>query len=176
MMIVRHLVAILLLPFTVTIVIPVVIVSSSGITSGGWSLPSPLNLVPTIAGVLVIALGLVLIYQTVRMFMTIGQGTIAPWDATRKLIVQGVYRYVRNPMISGVIAILLGESLVLGSVPLLLWFAFAVVVNAIYIPFVEEPGLEDRFGDEYRLYKANVPRWLPRLKPWIPMNIDKRGS
>jgi protein-S-isoprenylcysteine O-methyltransferase Ste14 len=69
-------------------------------------------------------------------------------------------------MISGVIAILLGEALIFGSLPLLLWALFFGTVNAVYIPFSEEPGLAKRFGDEYRLYQRHVPRWLPRLRPW----------
>jgi protein-S-isoprenylcysteine O-methyltransferase Ste14 len=180
MMIVRHVLAIIMLPVTVTIVAPAAIVSSSGALNVGWLWPAPLNLAPTIVGFLLMGLGLALIYQTVKLFATIGQGTLAPWDATRRLVVQGVYRYVRNPMISGVIAILSGEAILFGSVPLLLWCAFFFLINAIYIPLSEEPGLERRFGEDYRMYKAHVPRWVPRLKPWTlesgaRINTDKHG-
>jgi protein-S-isoprenylcysteine O-methyltransferase Ste14 len=85
---------------------------------------------------------------------------------TQKLVVRGIYRHVRNPMISGVCAILLGEALVFGSFNLLFWFGFVVLLNMIYLPLVEEPGLEERFGDDYLRYKQNVPRWIPRLRPW----------
>src|SRR5206468_1133608 len=83
------------------------------------------------------------------------------------LVVQGVYRHVRNPMISGVFFVLLGEAVLAVSLPLLGWFAVFVVVNAAYIPLAEEPGLVKRFGDDFLTYKQNVPRWIPTLTPWI---------
>jgi protein-S-isoprenylcysteine O-methyltransferase Ste14 len=90
----------------------------------------------------------------------------APWDPTQKLVVHGVYRHVRNPMITGVCSLLLGEAILFGSLPLLAWFLAVVVANLIYMPLFEEPGLDRRFGDDYRLYKHHVPRWIPRLTPW----------
>ena len=83
-------------------------------------------------------------------------------------MVLGPYRHVRNPMISGVVFVLAGEAVLLGSPPLALWFAAVVVTNAVYLPLVEEPGLRCRFGEDYELYVANVPRWFPRLRPWMP--------
>jgi protein-S-isoprenylcysteine O-methyltransferase Ste14 len=47
--------------------------------------------------------------------------------------------------------------------------------NAIYFPLIEEKGLEKRFGDEYRDYKANVPRWIPRLRAWRQANDDEQN-
>lgn len=175
----RHLLAIAM-PFIVTVIMPGVILLQTGLMNIGWSLPSPLNVVPVIGGVGLIGLGLRLMYKTVKMFATIGQGTLAPWDAPRKFVVQGAYRYVRNPMISGVVSIVLGESIFFGSIALLVWGVFVFLVNVVYIPLSEEPGLERRFGEAYRVYKANVPRWIPRLKPWAlesgtRMNTDKHG-
>lgn len=63
---------------------------------------------------------------------------------------------------------LLGEGLLLGSPAILVWFLIFVALNAIYIPLVEEPDLARRFGDGYLGYKRNVPRWIPRLRPWDP--------
>jgi protein-S-isoprenylcysteine O-methyltransferase Ste14 len=71
-------------------------------------------------------------------------------------------------MISGVVLLLLGEAALLGSFPLLVWGVSVFAVNAVYLPFVEERGLRRRFGEEYDEYRANVPRWLPRLRPWTP--------
>jgi protein-S-isoprenylcysteine O-methyltransferase Ste14 len=65
---------------------------------------------------------------------------------------------VRNPMISGVLSILLGEAVLLGSVALLLWFLVIFVANALIMPLIEEPLLESRFGSDYTTYKQNVPR------------------
>lgn len=107
-------------------------------------------------------------YQTISLFVRVGKGTLAPWMPTQKLVVRGIYRHVRNPMISGVSCVLLGESSLFGSFPLSLWFLFFLLLNMIYIPIFEEPGLENRFGDDYKLYKENVPRWIPRLTAWEP--------
>jgi protein-S-isoprenylcysteine O-methyltransferase Ste14 len=69
-------------------------------------------------------------------------------------------------MIAGVFCVLLGEAVLAASLPLLEWFAAFVLVNAVYIPLAEEPGLVRRFGEQYLTYKANVPRWIPRLRAW----------
>jgi protein-S-isoprenylcysteine O-methyltransferase Ste14 len=119
-----------------------------------------------VLGGICIYLGLLLMVATIRLFVTVGQGTLAPWNPTQRLVVQGVYRHVRNPMSSGVFFILLGEAFLAASLPLLGWSIFFVVGNAIYIPLAEEPGLVKRFGDEYLAYKRNVPRWIPRARPW----------
>ena len=103
---------------------------------------------------------------TIRLFVTVGKGTLAPWEPTQRLVVQGVYRHVRNPMISGVLFVLLGESVFTASLPLFCWFLVFAFVNAIYIPLLEEPGLVKRFGEDYLTYKRNVPRWVPRWTPW----------
>ncbi len=117
-------------------------------------------------GLPLIALGLLLVLSTIRLFATIGRGTLAPWDPTTRLVVRGPYRYVRNPMISGVLFVLLGEAALFGSLALLLWFGLVLMVNAVYMPLVEEPGLKRRFGEEYERYRAHVPRWIPRVRPW----------
>ena len=75
---------------------------------------------------------------------------------------------MRNPMISGVLFVLLGEAVFLGSVSLLIWFLIFFELNALIMPLIEEPTMVDRFGDDYVSYKRNVPRWIPRLKPWTP--------
>lgn len=112
------------------------------------------------------ACGFALAVWTVRLFTRFGEGTPAPWDPPRKLVVRGPYRYVRNPMIVAVIVMLTAESLVFASWPLAVWMAFFFATNAVYFPLSEEKGLEKRFGEDYRLYRDNVPRWLPRLRPW----------
>jgi protein-S-isoprenylcysteine O-methyltransferase Ste14 len=150
----------------VTVVIPGVILVTTRTINVGWSLPSPIGLLPLLAGIVLIGAGIVLMVKTITLFATIGQGTLAPWSATKKLVAQGVYRHVRNPMISGVFWILLGEALAFGSAALLAWWGIFVVINAIYIPLIEEPGLERRFGSDYVAYKKNVPRWIPRRTPW----------
>ncbi len=163
----KHLRAILLLPGVVTVVIPGTILFLTGVdTLDLWqSYPATRVGLPFVGGVL-ICLGLVLLVATIRLFMMVGKGTLAPWNPTQRLVVQGVYRRVRNPMISGVFFVLLGEAVLAASLPLLVWFMLFVIGNAIYIPMAEEPGLVERFGDDYLAYKQNVPRWIPRLTPW----------
>jgi protein-S-isoprenylcysteine O-methyltransferase Ste14 len=156
----RHVRAIGLLPFVVTVVVPGLLLWQSGADLAAWPL--------AFLGVALTALGLVLVAWTVALFARVGRGTLAPWDPTSRLVVVGPYRHVRNPMISGVLAILLGEAALFASVTLLLWFAVVFAVNAVYFPLVEEPGLRRRFGLEYDAYRANVPRWLPRVRPWEP--------
>jgi protein-S-isoprenylcysteine O-methyltransferase Ste14 len=163
----RHLRAIGLLPGVVAVLVPALIVSADG-PNVGWELPAGIAWLPALGGAALIGLGLLLLVRTVRLFATVGQGTLAPWDPTSRLVVRGPYRHVRNPMISGVLCLILGEAALLGSAPLLLWFAAVFAVNAVYMPLVEEPGLVERFGADYETYRANVPRWIPRLRPWDP--------
>jgi protein-S-isoprenylcysteine O-methyltransferase Ste14 len=75
-------------------------------------------------------------------------------------------------MISGVLFVLLGEALVFRSAPILAWCAFFFLGNTLYFVVSEEPGLERRFGEDYRRYKREVPRWLPRLRPVPPSPPD----
>jgi protein-S-isoprenylcysteine O-methyltransferase Ste14 len=116
-------------------------------------------------GLLPIAAGFGLWVWTVRLLARIGRGTLAPWDPTRRLVVEGPYRHVRNPMITGVLAVLLGEAALFESAGVLIWTAAFFAINCAYFVLVEEPGLERRFGDEYRDYSRAVPRWIPRLSP-----------
>ena len=122
----------------------------------------------SVAGALLAAAGLAMLAWTVTLFIRIGRGTLAPWDPTRKLVVRGPYAHVRNPMITGVLAILVGEALAFGDRPLWTWAALFVAINHVYFVVSEEPGLADRFGAEYDEYKRHVPRWLPRLSAWRP--------
>jgi protein-S-isoprenylcysteine O-methyltransferase Ste14 len=153
----RHAAAVLLLPGVVTVVVPAFLAARLGVDVTWPGL---------VAGVALVAVGLLLVVRTVALFAAIGRGTLAPWDPTSRLVVRGPYRYVRNPMISGVLFILLAEAAALGSLALLAWFGLVFALNAVYIPLVEEPGLERRFGDDYLHYREHVPRWLPRLRPW----------
>jgi protein-S-isoprenylcysteine O-methyltransferase Ste14 len=142
----------------VTLVVPALIVRATG--------SAPLSWPRTVASLVLVGIGLSLMIRTIRLFATVGQGTLAPWNPTQRLVVRDVYRHLRNPMISGVLFILLGEATFFDSLPLLVWFGLFFLGNAIYFPLVEEPGLVRRFGADYERYRANVPRWLPRLTPW----------
>ena len=101
-----------------------------------------------------------------RMFFRHGEGTPAPWDPPKRFVVRGLYRHCRNPMITGVIALLIGGALVLQSWPVAIWAAVFFLGNTIYFMRSEEPGLRRRFGEDYQVYCENVGRWIPRWKPW----------
>lgn len=165
----RHLVAILTLPAMATIAVPALLLRGGGET---WPLAAPVALALRLAGVAAIGFGLFLMYRTIALFATVGRGTLAPWDPPRHLVVRGIYCHVRNPMISGVLCILLGEALFFRSTRLAAWFGCFWLLNAIFIPLVEEPMLVRRFGDDYRRYRGCVPRWMPRLRPWKPGNAS----
>jgi protein-S-isoprenylcysteine O-methyltransferase Ste14 len=162
----RHLLSILILPFTMTVVVPTWILARESTTDTRWPAGSALSWVGGLAGVLALGFGLALFVWCVSLFARVGQGTLAPWDPTRRLVAVGPYRYVRNPMITSVATILLGEALITGSRMLATWCGIFLVINHVHFLLVEEPGLEHRFGDDYCAYKAAVPRWIPRLTPW----------
>jgi protein-S-isoprenylcysteine O-methyltransferase Ste14 len=163
----RQVLSVLLLPTTATIVIPALLISSYG-ASLGWELPGVLKPLTVLAGAALILAGLRLAIETISLFGREGDGTLAPWDPTRRLVVRGPYRRVRNPMITGVGLILLGEVAILGSPAILIEFGLFALLNLTYIPLVEEPGLSARFGAEYEEYRRAVPRWIPRRTPWTP--------
>ncbi len=157
--------AIVLLPGNALVFIPALIVLFTRETPFAAQMAGPSHVLFWV-GVAAAAKGLTLMVWTMRDFVRHGKGTPAPWAPPQRLVVRGPYRHVRNPMISGVMLVLLAESLILRSLPVGLWLAVLVAANMIYMPLSEEPGLEKRFGDAYRLYKANVPRWFPRMSAW----------
>jgi protein-S-isoprenylcysteine O-methyltransferase Ste14 len=127
-----------------------------------------------VIGLAIGLVGLILSMITIITFMLIGKGTIMPWDPTKKLIVVGFYRHVRNPIILSVIIILVGEAVLFASYGIALWVILTFVFNTIYFIYSEEPGLVKRFGEEYLEYKKNVPRWIPRLRPWQPLGTKNQ--
>lgn len=118
------------------------------------------------AGIFMAACGLTVAVWTVHLFLRVGKGTPAPWSPPKTLVVQGPYQYTRNPMITSVVWMIGAESLLIGSWPLAAWMLVFAIGNTIYIARVEEPALEKRFGKTYQRYKANVPRWILRMRPW----------
>lgn len=162
----RHLLAVALLPFVVVVLVPTWVARRNGVSLApgalaGHGLAASLGLVLVIAGVALFA-------SSLGRFARDGEGTLAPWDPPRRLVVRGPYRHVRNPMISGVSIILFGEALLVASRPHLIWALMFLTINALYIPLFEEPQLRRRFGAAYDEYCRHVPRLIPRLRPWTP--------
>ncbi len=158
--------SVLLLPFNVLISIPLIIVYTDRSASVAWGLSCPAAGLFFFLAFLFILGGLCLLVTTIQLFIKKGRGTLAPWNPTKNLVISGPYRYVRNPMISGVMMVLLGEALLLGSIFVFGWLLLFFLLNHAYITLVEEPGLVKRFGREYEKYRNNVPKWIPRLTPW----------
>jgi protein-S-isoprenylcysteine O-methyltransferase Ste14 len=161
----RHLLSILILPTTAVVVVPLWLARDAGTE---WTWPGGLpEWAAAVAGAALAAIGLTLFAVSLRHFAVEGRGTLAPWDPPRRLVVRGPYRYVRNPMISGVIFMLCGLALGLRSAPHGVWAATFIAANLLYIPLFEEPQLEARFGDAYRHYCRGVRRFVPRMPPWV---------
>lgn len=165
----RHLLSIILLPFTVAVLVPVWIGRRYAVS---LALGGSAGLVALqLAGLALLAVGLLLFLASLKRFATEGKGTLAPWDPPRVLVLRGPYRFVRNPMISGVIFLLFGEALLLLSWPHGAWAVAFLTLNLIFIPLFEEPQLARRFGEPYQDYCRHVRRFLPRLRPWNPDGI-----
>lgn len=134
----------------------------------GWRLGPPLLGMPPLraVGVGLVVLGLTGVLDCFARFALEGRGTPAPVAPTRQLVASGLYRFVRNPMYVGVVAAVIGQGLVFGSVRVLaygaaLWGAF----HAFVVGY-EEPTLLRQFGGSYLAYRAAVRRWRPRVTPW----------
>lgn len=159
--------SILALPFMVIVVIPIAI---NYLTSDLEFNPIyDLNQsVIYVFGILFLLLGVPLFIQSIILFVKIGKGTLAPWNPTKKLVVKGLYRHMRNPMIFGVYIILFAESFLFKSPTILVWSFTFLLLNHLYFILKEERDLLKRFGEEYQEYMENVPRWIPRIKGWKP--------
>jgi protein-S-isoprenylcysteine O-methyltransferase Ste14 len=119
-----------------------------------------------IAAAALILLGVTPGMESARRFVSIGRGTLMPTVPTEHLVVSGFYRYLRNPMYTGVLFALIGEAILFESRAMLIEIAVFWLVVHLFVCFYEEPTLTKRYGDEYQRFKRNVPRWLPRMSPW----------
>ncbi|PIR00907.1 MAG: hypothetical protein COV66_03505 [Nitrospinae bacterium CG11_big_fil_rev_8_21_14_0_20_45_15] len=151
--------AFVIAPLNIMLTVPALILWISG---NGDFFPEQVSLLRTIAGATCLFTGIYIIFRSLSDLTDRGKdGTPAPWDPPKNLVVNGIYNKVRNPMISGIGFVLLSEAMIVGSSTLLLWFILWIAGNLIYTPLIEEPELEKRFGVNYLKYKENVPRWVP---------------
>lgn len=136
----------------------------------GWQLQPPfLGLELTRGlGVLLILVGVPGLVDAFARFALQGLGTPAPIAPPRHLVVTGLYRHVRNPMYVAVVAIILGQAVLLGDWRLVVYGALLWLLFHAFVVAYEEPTLEQTFGTEYEAFRAAVPRWIPRLTPWRP--------
>lgn len=162
MRVLRWLAAVLVLPVNAALVVPLSLlwlfgfdIWESGRAAKGLALFIGLG-------------GLVLSLSALNLFFRQKDGTPAPWDPIKRLVVTGPYRYMRNPMLVGVIMILFCEALFFMSSAIFVYGCLFSLGNHVYFKCVEEPGLVKRYGRDYQLYLANVPRWMPRMTPYAP--------
>ena len=119
-------------------------------------------------GVLLILAGLPGLVDSFARFALQGLGTPAPVAPTKNLVVTGLYRHVRNPIYVAVVAIILGQAMLFGDWHLIVYGALLWLAFHLFVVAYEEPTLEQTFGEEYEAFRANVPRWIPRMTPWSP--------
>jgi protein-S-isoprenylcysteine O-methyltransferase Ste14 len=140
----------------VLIFLPRTVLSSSGITQPGvtgiWQ----------IAGMLFGVVGAILALSSIFTFVFVGRGTPAPFDPPRRLVIQGPYRLVRNPMYIGASLALAGAALFYQSVALLAYAGVFLLIMHLFVVTYEEPTLRRTFGQDYTAYCGQAGRWWPR--------------
>ena len=143
----------LVVPGTVAVLVPFLLAGDRAVTSGAM-----LGL-----AVVLFALGLGLYLRAVWDFAVLGKGTPAPIDAPKRLVVQGIYRYTRNPLYISMLTVIAGWAALFGTAVLVAYAGVLFVVYSLFVRLHEEPRLARVFGEEYAAYTQQVGRWLPRL-------------
>jgi len=140
----------------------------------GWQVhePVPFWAPLRVLGVILLVAGLIVMVQAFVRFVVEGFGTPVLVAAPERLVVGGVYRYVRNPMYVAMLAVIVGQALLLGQLGLLLYAVAFWLIAAAFVHWYEEPTLTRRFGADYEAYRRAVPAWWPRLRPWKPSEHD----
>jgi protein-S-isoprenylcysteine O-methyltransferase Ste14 len=128
----------------------------------GWDAAADVPAALVVAGVVLVAAGAGVLLHAFARFVVEGLGTPAPVAPTERLVVGGLYRYVRNPMYLAVAATIVGQALILGRPGLLLYAAVFGAAVWSFVRFYEEPTLAQRYGAEYDAYRSAVPGWWPR--------------
>ncbi len=153
----------ILAPGSVFVLVPVLILRASDVR---WTVARTAS---EATGVALIAAGTAVMLWCAVDFVLRGWGTAAPYDPPRRLVTGRLYTRVRNPMYLGGEAILLGESLAIGSPGLLVWAVAMAALWHLAVVFVEEPGLRRRFGPDYEAYTGRVPRSRASVAPSCPV-------
>jgi protein-S-isoprenylcysteine O-methyltransferase Ste14 len=152
----------LLAPGTVTVLVPWLL------TGWRWRSAPDAWIVARVIGALLIVAGASFVVTAFVRFVREGLGTPAPVAPPTRLVVGGVYRHVRNPMYLAVTAVIAGQALLLRQPVLLLLAVVTLTAMVAFVKLYEEPNLARRFGADYDRYRAAVPGWWPRLRPWTP--------
>jgi protein-S-isoprenylcysteine O-methyltransferase Ste14 len=134
-----------------------------------WRLAPPLfgTSAFRVLGGLLVVVGLPVLLDSFRRFAVEGLGTPAPIMPPQHLVT-GWYRFVRNPMYVAVASLIFGQGLLFGNVGVLEYGLAVLVAFHAFVLAYEEPTLRRTFGADYERFCTNVPRWIPRLRPWHP--------
>jgi protein-S-isoprenylcysteine O-methyltransferase Ste14 len=130
----------------------------------GWDAADDVPVIVVAAGIVLTGSGVAVLLHAFARFVAEGLGTPAPVAPTQRLVIGGLYRYVRNPMYLAVAATIVGQALILGRPGLLLYALAFLLTVAAFVRFYEEPTLARRYGAEYDAYCRAVPGWWPRLR------------
>ena len=146
-----------------TVLVPATVAGWIPLTLRGPAPPTP-NLALRLLSFVLIAAGIAIYLHTAFWgFALRGHGTPAPIAPPRRLVVEGLHRYVRNPMYIGVLLVVSGQAVLFRSRCVALYAGAVWLVAHLFVLFYEEPTLENTFGKEYREYRRRVPRWIPRF-------------
>jgi protein-S-isoprenylcysteine O-methyltransferase Ste14 len=157
LLLVKNILFTVLVPGTVAIYVPLWIIAPRAVTTPlEWNTTQIVALLP-------LSLGTASYFWCLWHFAVTGHGTPAPIDAPKRLVVQGLYRYIRNPMYVGVLLVIMGWALFFESWALLIYGLVVWITVHLFVVLVEEPMLEQQFGEAYVRYRNQVGRWLPRL-------------
>ena len=151
----KNLLFTVLVPGAVAVYFPLWLAGGRVAWPPGWGLMQSAALLP-------LAAGCAAYFWCLWDFATFGRGTPAPVDAPRRLVVRGLYRYVRNPMYVGVLLVIAGWALLFQSARILGYWAAVALFFHLFVVAVEEPSLRGKFGRSYERYCREVGRWVPR--------------
>jgi len=150
------LVFLVLVPGVIAGVLPWMLTAWKG--SSAWPLQ--------VTGLVLLVGGASVLLVAFARFVLEGLGTPAPVAPTERLVIGGLYRYLRNPMYLAVAATIIGQALILGRLVLLAYAVVFAAVVAVFVHAYEQPTLTARYGDQYEAYRRAVPAWWPRRRPW----------
>jgi protein-S-isoprenylcysteine O-methyltransferase Ste14 len=145
----------------------------------GWVVPPAPTMSLVVRGCLAVAAvlsGLVVLIAAFVRFVREGSGTPAPVAPTDRLVVGGMFRFVRNPMYLAVVTILLGQCVLFASTTLLIYTLVVWAAMVAFVRWYEEPVLATRYGQQYEEYRHHVRAWWPKLTPWNSQNEESRSS
>lgn len=151
---IKNLAFTILVPGTVAILLPILLHKGTLLHFQPMSVP----------GVVLMIFGAVIYFWCLWEFAHVGRGTPAPFDAPKRLVILGPYRYTRNPMYVAALSAILGWTFHLADPMLLVYWLVVAICFHLFVVLYEEPHLLSLFGTKYSEYCSQVNRWLPMIR------------